>query len=194
VDYRRLAKKALKALSGLPDPSDQYYMSIAKALELRAEGRIRIVFRGLPHGVFTKMGPGLMLTQVITAKIPGRTDRCRIYEHFIYYDVDAHPTIAQFAIAHELAHILLHDPTRDRARDYIGLRDATREIFITKYTDAEEREADVVAAILHKQHSTPRCTRGLTPSCLWDLRELLQHDILKARLDRNLPKQFSCLR
>lgn len=103
-----------------------------------------IVLHAMP-----KVDPGkaLLFTQEIDCKLSEK--QFKGFEHFIFFsDRDEEIDKTAFAVAHELGHIFLHCPGDKHNKQRISLPFEQGVLFETNYTNREEVEADIFAAIV----------------------------------------------
>lgn len=117
----------------------KYLTSIAKAIQ--AVIPCGIYFKPDRHSEFKNQAQTWSRVAQVTADWP---DSKVFYkpEHFVIYDETMKPSAATRCIGHELFHILAHNPTaKERATD---------EKWRVKYSEAEEKQADVFSLLLLK--------------------------------------------
>ena len=137
--------------------------SIAKAIEVTLKENIKIIFRGEPEGVDGEDFTGVTMSQECRVFRPGCAKAARLTEHFIYYSESRNPRDIRFYVAHELGHILMHYSVEVRDREQIGIEGHDEaNFFILNFTEEEEAEADLFAAILLEQRPIPKPPRPAT--------------------------------
>ncbi len=146
--------KKLKILQGL------HLTSIAKAIEVTLKDNIKIIFRGEPEGVDGEDFTGVTMSQECRVFRPGCTEAARLTEHFLFYSESRDPSDIRFYVAHELGHILMHHSMEGRDRERIRLEGHDEaNFFVLTFTEEEEAEADLFAAILLEQRPSPKPPR-----------------------------------
>lgn len=172
--------KKLEKLQGL------HLTSIAKAIEVTLKDNIKIIFRGEPEGISGEDFTAVTMSQECRVFRPGCAEATRLTEHFIFYSESRDPSDIRFYVAHELGHILMHYSIGGRDRERIGLEGHDEaNFYILTFTEEEEAEADLFAAILLEQRPSPESQRPtmFIPPADKTLRVLkgrdLLHDMLK---------------
>lgn len=146
--------KKLKILQGL------HLTSIAKAIEVTLKDNIKIIFRGEPEGVNSEDFTGVTMSQECRVFRPGCAEAARLTEHFLFYSESRDHSDIRFYVAHELGHILMHHSMEGRDRERIGLEGHDEaNFFVLTFTEEEEAEADLFAAILLEQRPSPKPPR-----------------------------------
>lgn len=171
--------KKLEKLQSLP------LTSIAKAIEVTLKDNIKIIFQGEPDGVNSEDFTGVTMSQECRVFRPGCVEAARLTEHFIFYSESRDPSDIRFYVAHELGHILMHHSMEGRDRERIGLEGHDEaNFFILKFTEEEEAEADLFAAILLEQRPSPKPPRPTEFVCPTEntLRKLKKQGLLHEML------------
>lgn len=177
---------ALGHLEKLTKVQGLHLTSIAKAIEVTLKDNIKIIFRGEPEGVDDEDFTGVTMSQECRVIRPGCAKEARLTEHFIFYSQSRDPREIRFYVAHELGHILMHYSMEGRDRESIGIEGHDEaNFYILTFTEEEEAEADLFAAILLEQRPSPKPPRpkGFVHPTKKTLRELKKRGLLHEMLN-----------
>lgn len=175
-----LTTRVLGHLNKLEKLQGLHLTSIAKAIEITLKDNIKIIFRGEPEGLKGEDFTSLTLSQECRVFRPGCDEAGRLTEHFIFYSESRDISDIRFYVLHELGHIFMHHSMENRAREYIVLPgQGEANVFVVRFTDDEEAEADMFATILLEQRPSPKPPR---PSALVNPTEKILRKLKKQGL------------
>ena len=159
-DWASFADQVLSHLNNLKKLQGLHLTSIAKAIEVTLKDNIKIIFRGEPEGVDGEDFTGVTMSQECQVYRPGCAEAALLTEHFIFYSESRDPSEIRFYVAHELGHILMHHPMEQHDRESIGIEGHDEaDFYVLRFTEDEEVEADLFAAILIEQRPSPKPPR-----------------------------------
>lgn len=190
--YYSMVDSVLGSLAKLQNYSGLHLTSIAKAIELSNPRINKIVFKELTGEGLNINGPGILLTQEL--EMTGYDGKKLItYEHYIFYETHKVPYAkVRFAVAHELGHILMHNPMNKHREDRIHLPVKDREhLFAVEYDPEDEAQADIFAMIMCEQRQAIE-RQPFTNPCIKFVQTCIDNKLASKALSKYVKQVRDC--